>query len=127
MKVKPYFMIHKPHVHSNEPFHNSSDVVHNQPTPKPHSHTNDPFNNKSSIRAFTNAPSYDEHAQSQNNNPNLITNTLHVAHLTETPSTHEASLPPISCFHDYPSSNMSPPPRVSPPHPTTIDLVASFS
>ena len=37
----------------------------------------------------------------------------------KTPSTHEASLPPISCFHDYPSSNMSLPPRVLQPHPTT--------
>lgn len=89
--------------------HNSSDVVPSQPTTKPQTHTNDSSHNLSSTLAFMNASSYDEHAQSQNNNPNLTINTSHVAHSTKTPSTHEASLPPISCFHDYPSSIMPPP------------------
>jgi hypothetical protein len=103
--------------------HNSRDVVPSQPTTKPQTHTNDSSHNLSSTLAFINASSYDEHAQSQKNNPNLTTNTSHVAHSTKTPPTHEASLPPISCFNDYPSSIMSPPPRVPPPHPTTSHAI----
>jgi hypothetical protein len=79
-------------------FHNPSDVVPSQPTTQPQTHSNE---------------------SSQNNNPNISINTSHIAHSTKTPSTHEELLPPISCFHDYPSSNMSPPPRVPPPLPTT--------
>jgi hypothetical protein len=85
--------------------------------------------NQSFILASTNAPLYDEHAQSQNNNPNLIVNTPHIAHSTnttsKTPSTHEASISsiPSSCFHDYPSSNMSPPQRVAPPTPTSSHAI----
>ena len=87
----------------------SSDVVPNQPIPKSYAHTNNPSHKQSQTPRLgsTNASSHDEHAQSQNNNPNLITNALLDAHSTKTPSTHEAYLPSISCFHDYPSSNMS--------------------
>lgn len=55
----------------------------------------------------------------QPNISNIITNASLDAHSTKTPSTLEAYLPSISCFHDYPSSNISPPPRVSPLHPIT--------
>jgi hypothetical protein len=99
--------------------HNSSDVVPSQPTTNPQTQTNDSSHNLSSTHTLNNASSNDEHAQSQNNNPNLSINTSHVAHSTKTSPTHEEPLPHISCFHDYPSSIMSPPPRVPPPHPTT--------
>jgi hypothetical protein len=118
MKVKPYFMIHKPHVHSNEPFH------------KPH------HNNQSSILVPKNTPSshphkpYEEHVQSQNNNPNLIPNTSHFVQPTNPPSktssTHETSYSSTTSFssiHDYPNSQISPPPRVSPPPPTNTHAI----
>jgi hypothetical protein len=98
--------------------HNSSDVVPNQPTTQPQTHSNESSHNLSSIHTLINASSYDEHDQSQNNNPNISINTSHIAHSTKTPSTLEEPLPPISCFHDYPSSTMSPPPRIPPPLPT---------
>jgi hypothetical protein len=99
--------------------HNSSDVVPSQPTTQTQTHSNESSHNLPFIHTLINASSYDEHAQSQNNNPNISINTSHIAHSTKTPSTHEEPLPPISCFHDYPSSTMSPPPRVPPPLPTT--------
>jgi hypothetical protein len=92
---------------------------------KSYAHTNNPSHKQSqtTMLGSTNASSHEEHAQSQNNNPNLITNASLDAHSTKTPSTHEAYLPSISCFHDYSSSNLSPPPRVSPPHPITSHAI----
>lgn len=102
-----------------ESCHNPSDVVPSQPTTQPQTHSNESSHNLSSTNTLINASSFDEQAQSQNNNPNISINTSHIAHSTKTLSTHEELLPPISCFHDYPSSTMSPPPRIPPPLPTT--------
>ena len=109
-------MIHKPHVHSNEPFH------------KPH------HNNQTSILVPKNTPSshphkpYEEHVQSQNNNPNLIPNTSHFVQPTNPPSktssTHDtSSTTSFSSIHDYPNSQISPPPRVSPPPSTNTHVI----
>ena len=94
---------------------NSSNVVPNQPTPKPHAHANNSSHNQSQTSkiASTKIPP-------QNNNLNITNNS------SKTSSTLETPLPSISCFHDYPSSNMSPPPRIPPPHPTTSHLTPMF-
>ena len=59
----------------------SSDVVLNKPTSKPNSHTSN---------------------SSQNNNPNIINDTPHVTHSTNTTSKMPSIHPPT--FYDYPNN-----------------------
>lgn len=110
MKVKPYFMIHKPHVHSNEPFHKPHPHLFPSLHPKIHFHLTYTIHMKSMLNLKTTIPiSFPT--------PHILVK-LPIHHPKHPPLIKHPLLPYL-----HPHPYISQPPRVSPSPPTNTHAI----